>query len=242
MKRKIALSLILCAIGLNAQEFLWQGILKRPEAEQFAFVKSFIADDLRKAPRLDNNERSAAMVSLMMNKGDTFIPLFVETIQVEMRLDTPLSNGIVDRAVGAIINTRSELALETIERLFRADKVRFDGYIRIALSSGVGDMRKSVLKWYKALESPNPDLRAAAVRIVQDCFARDIVMEHDNQALTEAMASRLGHFPEEADFKNDPLIAAIEGKSMTIAYDTRRKVLELSDRMRRKKESESKKQ
>ena len=242
MKVNIFTLFLVTSSGLNAEELLGQRILKMPEGEQIAFVKSFIADDLRKPARVDSNERGSGLGTLMMNKGDTFIPLFVEAIQSELKTDEALSNGIVYRAVGIITIPGSELALETVERLFRDDKVRFDRYIPVVLSSRGKDRRQDILKWYKALESKNADLRAAAVLTVQAVLAHEIAMEDNHQALTEAMASRYGHLPEAADFGNDPLIAAIEGKSMTIAYDTRRKVLEISDGMRHKKEQASKKQ
>lgn len=230
--------------GLEAEEFLWQRMLKAPEAEQVAFVKSFIADDLRKVPIVDGDERRDAMVTLMLNRGDTFIPLFEQAVQSEVKSDVALSNGIVYRAVGAISNARSELALETIERLFRDDKVRFDRYISLALPSCMSgnkdDRRKAFLIWYKALDSPNPNLRAAATFVVQRYLGYRIAWEDVLEPLTEAMASRYGHLPEESDFRSDPLIAAIEFESMTIAYETRRKVTEISDGMRRKKALESK--
>jgi len=174
----------------------------------------------------------------MRTKGEAFIPLFEGAIQAAMKAEAPLANGVVSQAVGMISNAGTDKVLETVVRLFADDNVRLKRFLPMAMSSGwnQGKLQPLITRWYHALESPNPDVREAAAIIVQDVFARDVVMAYDHQALADAMTTRNGHPPTLADFEHDPLIAAIEGKSMTFAYNTRRQVLELSARMRRKKE------
>lgn len=249
MKSACRMSFIVCASLFSAQDPLWKRILKWPEAEQVAFVESFLADRIkkpfivdRKTGEIEHDERNGALSTLMMNNGDPFIPLFEARIRSEMNSHTPESDEIIFTAAACIITAGTERALESIERVFRDDKVRLKRFAPIALSSGFSqDGPRTVLKWYKGLESSNQDLREAAIAMVQDYYGKEYVGANFLEALAEAMSVRYGHVPVEADFKSDPIISAIEGRNMTVAYETRRKVSELSVQMRRKREQEAKK-
>ena len=235
MRLILAIHFVLAGTA-SGQDFLWKRVLKMPEPEQVAFVKSIIAQDLRNSNPSDQGERGSALMMLMLNKGDTFIPLFAEAIESEIPNDEPLSNGIVRRAVGCILTARSILAMETIERLFRDDKVRFDRYIPAALMPDWGSKKKqTILIWYKAMDSGNPNLKEAAAKWVQEILGNEVHLPEDYEALTAAMQAHYGHYPEEKDFQTDPLIAAIENKNVGMAYETRRKVLEISNRLQREK-------
>ena len=244
------MSFIVCPSLFNAQEPLWKRILSWLAADQNAFVESFLADDIRKPHVVDRmtgvveyRERNSALSTLMMNNGDPFIPLFEAKIRSEMKSHTSDSDEIILRAAEGIVTAGTERALESIERLFRDDKPRFKRFLPPVLSSGFSqDGPRTVLKWYKALESATPELREAAIASVQEIYVQGRAGADFLLALGEAMSVRYGHVPEGTDFKNDPIIIAIELRSMTIAYETRRKVLELSDQIRRNKEQGTKKQ
>jgi hypothetical protein len=243
MKLNMVTLFVISASSLTSQEFLWQRIMKLTEAEQFVFVDSFIAEDLKKQALVDHDERSAAIGMLMLNKSEPFIPLFEAKIQHEMKSPSPESSRIIDRAAGIICNAGTAQALEALERVFRDDKPQFDRNIPTALSSGYSRDRLRTFKlWYKALESPNLNLRAAANSMLKNMYGREGALGDDLQTLVEAMTSLRGHLPGEEEVRNDPIILAIEGQDMSVAYNVRRKVLELSNQMRLKKSQESKTQ
>ena len=104
------------------------------------------------------------------------------------------------------------------------------------LSEALGyDTTKGIALCYLALESADERVRDAASEKARDYLGSGFFHNEIWNGWIEALVLRHKHYPGEEEMRNDPIVMAIEKRSMTNAYDIRRKIVERAAQMRRER-------
>ena len=246
MKIKLCIFLVCFYAQAYAMEpVLPPGVAKMTTEQQILFVTSFIDEGFPRGHiTVDGQliERGGTAGHLMRVKSEALIPVVAARIEAEMKREKPSSKFILRLAV-FICSAGTEEALHTLVRLFGDDSKLLIAEARSVLSHAFSwNEKKGFGLWYLALDSADERIREAATDICRDYLGQPFMNPEIWNGWMEALILRHGHYPGEAEMRNDPIVMAIEGRSMTHAYDIRRNIVERAAKMRSERESSPKKQ
>ena len=177
----------------------------------------------------------------MRAKSEILIPLVAARIESELARQNP-SNDFLYHASTLIATAGTEEAFLTILRIFKDDAKRRDSYATWVLVEAFSINKiKGIALWYKSLDSPVAMIRGPAGDVCRDVLGGGVLSKEIWTAWTEALMLRHGHYPGEEEMRIDPIVAAIERRNMTTAYEIRRKIVEFASQLRLERENAPKK-
>lgn len=244
MKLHFALALACFTSVAGAFDLLPKAIAKMTTEQQLRFVKSYIDEGFpRGYLTIDGQliDRGSAAGLLMRAKGEILIPLVAERLESELALKNPSTN-VIYNTTSLIVTAGTEEAFLTILRVLKDDPKRRDSYsVGVLVEAFSMDKIKGIALWYKSLDSPDARIRERAGEACRVVFGGGVLSKEIWNAWIDALILRHGHYPSDVEMRNDPIVVAIEGRSMTTAYEFRRKIVEFATKLRQERENAAKK-
>lgn len=246
------ITLCICFLSFAAEARAMEPVLpsavaKMTTEQQVLFVTSYIDEGFPRgyiSVGGQTIERGGTAGFLMRVKSEALIPVVAARIEAELKRESSSSRFILTAAT-LISAAGTEEALNTMVRLFRNDSKLLRGEVSSVLSQAFSrDKTKGLTLWYKALDSADERIRESASEMCRATLSDAGFSSEASEvwsAWVDALILRHGHFPGEAEVRNDPIVMAIEGRSMTTAYDIRRIIVELAVKIRREREDPQKK-
>lgn len=214
------------------QESVWD----RSKSEQRRYVELCLDQDSREWKRGRNGKRSLDIGNLLIlaRTNSWVIPMLEDKIR-EWLKDSNSKKDLIESISYAIAGAGSQAALDAVMRLF-SDRPEAPRLIRMALLSGVGySFHNHYTLWYYALDSPNQELRDAAVNTIAD---------HGNDPTdwklrlwAEAAIERYGHPPMDSEWLSDPILKMAWAANPTAANANQMRLSKLIEEAFRKRQS-----
>ena len=244
MRLDLILALVCVATVASGFDELPPVVARMTTEQQVLFLKSYMDDGFpRGGITIDgqSTERGSAAGMLMRAKGEILIPLVAERLESELALKNPSTN-VIYNTTSLIVTAGTEEAFLTILRVLKDDPKRRDSYsVGVLVEAFSMDKIKGIALWYKSLDSPDARIRERAGEACRVVFGGGVLSKEIWNAWIDALILRHGHYPSDVEMRNDPIVVAIEGRSMTTAYEFRRKIVEFATKLRQERENAAKK-
>lgn len=177
-------------------------------------------------------ERGSLVAHIMRARSESLIPMITERIKLERRKDKP-SKVLVLTLATLISTAGTEQSLETMVRLFSSDAALLRAEVTSVLSEALDvDWKRGFTVLYKAHESKESSVRLAAGDVSRGTFGAGPSSQEIWDAWVDALLLRHKRYPSDVEMRDDPIVVAVEGRSMSVAYDIRRRIVERANELR----------
>jgi hypothetical protein len=215
---------VLCAISIAAnaaaqsndtRAVTWRTVLALSDAEQVAFVNSY----LNSGQSMPNVE-GEALNSLAASRSALVLPIIERKIEEVLKSANPeecfTSTGVdpqmaVSAMALAITYAGDEQSLKQISKLLKLDEKLFGGLIPGTLSHAINLPGNPFLLAYKGFDLGNPAVDSRIAEWAQGILAQPSFDMPGSIRVrwAEALVERYGAVPVEAEWINDPIVSRL---------------------------------